>query len=57
MKGNAVPAFEFSSEFQRNAMAARVNYLTVDGTNLPYFQETIYTPLYPLHLLFTGSLH
>lgn len=49
-KGNMIPVCQFSHEFQRNAMAARVNYLTVDGTNLPY------TPLYPLHL-FIGSLH
>lgn len=56
MKGNIVPGFEVSPEFQRNAIAARVNYLTVDGTNLPYFKETIYTPLYPLYL-FTGFPH
>jgi len=37
MKGNAIPIFQLSFEFQRNAKAARVNYLTVDGTNLPYF--------------------
>lgn len=29
--------FEFSPEFQRKAMGARVNNLTVDGTKLPYF--------------------
>lgn len=45
MEGYKVLVFEFSPEFQRSAIVARVNYLTVDGTNLPYFQETIYTPL------------
>lgn len=29
--------FELSPEFQRKAMGARVNNLTVDGTKLPFF--------------------